>query len=72
MTPLTLLDVDQLSRQDRDTLAAIMACYGVYPIAIYPDGAMHCLVPAGLEDAFLATVSRDVAPIEIVEAALVA
>jgi hypothetical protein len=63
MASLTLLDVDQLPIGDRDTLAYILAAYGVTMIAVYPDGAMHCLVENGLEEALLATIARDVAPV---------
>lgn len=65
MISLTLLDVDQLSGHGRATLGYIIACYGVFVIAIYPGGAMHCLVPCGLEDALLTTISRDIAPVDV-------
>lgn len=67
MIPLTLLDVGQLPASDRATLGYILASYGVFVIAIYPDGAMHCLVPCGLEDALLATIDRDIAPVDVLQ-----
>ena len=62
MTSLLLLDVDQLSVDDRDALVCIMIIYGAIPIAVYPDGAMRLLVPSDLLSPFLATVARDALP----------
>lgn len=67
MIPLTLLDVDQLPIADRDTLGHILGCYGVVMIAVYTDGAMHCLIATGLEEALLATIARDVAPVDVLQ-----
>jgi hypothetical protein len=69
LIPLTLLDVDQLPDADRAALGDIIACYGVFVIAVYSDGAMHCLVPSGLEDALLFVIDRDIAPVDVMQAA---
>lgn len=67
LIPLTLLDVDLLSDSDCATLRYILASYGVFVIVVFPGGAMHCLVPLGLEDALLTTISRDIAPVAVLQ-----
>lgn len=67
MVTLTLLDVDRLSFRNARILGIIMATYGVQLIAIIHNGAMCLRVAGELIDPFLATVARDVLPVEISE-----
>jgi cytochrome bd-type quinol oxidase subunit 1 len=66
MVSLMLFGLDRLPPESTHTLAAIMAAYGAQLVAI-AQGIMHVLLPASLVESFLATVSRDVLPVEIVK-----
>jgi hypothetical protein len=67
MVTLTLLDIDRLSFRNARILGIIMAAYGVQLVAVIHNGSMCLRVAEGLIDPFLATIARDVLPVEVTE-----
>lgn len=71
MSKITLY-TSQLSKDDKDTLRAIMSCYGVQMVATLRH-TLLVLAPTELIEPFLTIVARDVVPAEATDAfALVA